>query len=93
MSNMSYCRFQNTVRDLNECHEALEGLFSGEGKLSEDELSAAKRLAETCCDVAKLIVENLDRESFDDLMDSPYTERKIAEVLDSANDDAEEERA
>jgi len=26
MSNMSYCRFQNTLRDLQDCHDALEDL-------------------------------------------------------------------
>jgi len=27
MSNMSYCRFQNTDKDLSDCAEALEGLL------------------------------------------------------------------
>lgn len=40
MSNMSYCRFQNTSRDLNDCLDALEE----ERPLSEDEYRAAIRM-------------------------------------------------
>lgn len=49
MSNMSYCRFQNTVSDLRDCHEALSDLRVGDiEKLSEEELRAAKKLAIVC---------------------------------------------
>lgn len=42
MSNMSYCRFQNTLQDLRDCYEA------GVDGLSEDEKKAAKRLIKLC---------------------------------------------
>lgn len=50
MSNMSYCRFQNTAGDLADCVAALE-----EGdRLSDDELRAAVRLVRMCRQVAEM---------------------------------------
>jgi hypothetical protein len=46
MSNMSYCRFENTYSDLEECLEALQN--DGLENLSESELLFAKQLIETC---------------------------------------------
>jgi hypothetical protein len=51
MSNMSYCRFQNTSDDLEDCVEALEE----DPKLANlrgDELRCAIRLIEMCRNVA-----------------------------------------
>lgn len=45
MANMSYCRFQNTSRDLHDCYEHLDA------KLSEDEREARNRLVRTCAKV------------------------------------------
>ena len=44
MSNMSYCRFNNTVADMEDCVEALEE--DGIESLSESETEKAKRLYE-----------------------------------------------
>jgi hypothetical protein len=41
MSNMSYCRFQNTLSDLRDCEEALDETNNLED-LGEDEERAAK---------------------------------------------------
>jgi len=42
MSNMSYCRFENTSRDLNDCIEAIE---NGEiNELNEYEIEALKTM-------------------------------------------------
>ena len=50
MSNMSYCRFQNTRLDLRDCKEALDdGEFES---LSGEELHAAKRLIAICQEIA-----------------------------------------
>lgn len=46
MSNMSYCRFQNTLQDLRDCEDHLDD------RLSEDEAKARKRLIELCHDIA-----------------------------------------
>lgn len=47
MANMSYCRFENTLRDLQDCHEHMdrEDLSDGEGRCRSD-------LVQLCCDVA-----------------------------------------
>ena len=51
MSNMSYCRFQNTLNDLRDCRDALEEPFDD---LSDDEKVAALEMIEVC----KEIVDN-----------------------------------
>jgi len=48
MSNMSYCRFQNTEQDLRDCKEHLTEV------LPEDENEARKRLVGTC---ARILME------------------------------------
>jgi hypothetical protein len=47
MANMSYCRFQNTVQDLQEC-------LGNMGELVSDaELKAKKELIEICIEIAE----------------------------------------
>lgn len=52
MANMSYCRFQNTLRDLRDCANALEDMAETGKDLSGDELRARDRLIELCKDIA-----------------------------------------
>lgn len=52
MSNLSYCRFQNTTPDLEDCVEALEEIDGNLAELSKDEARAADRLIELCHRVA-----------------------------------------
>lgn len=52
MSNMSYCRFQNTLRDLRDCAEALEEIDGNLAELSKDEAQAANGLIELCKRIA-----------------------------------------
>lgn len=47
MSNMSYCRFSNTLTDLRECSEAIED------ELSDDEHKARGKLIALCKDIAE----------------------------------------
>ena len=56
MANMSYCRFENTASDLDDCHEALMDLNSLD-ELSGYELDAAKRLISTCREIVALADE------------------------------------
>jgi hypothetical protein len=42
MSNMSYCRFQNTLQDLRDCNDHLWD------DLSEDEETARQKLVKLC---------------------------------------------
>ena len=44
MSNMSYCRFQNTRSDFQDCVFALEDMIEDSSKLSKEEERAAKGL-------------------------------------------------
>jgi len=48
MSNMGYCRFQNTLQDLRACYNAL---IDNDYPLSDDELRAKNRLIELCQDM------------------------------------------
>lgn len=54
MSNMSYCRFENTYRDLLDCYESLnnEGGIEGvEKDANEYEKPFIRRFVELCGDV------------------------------------------
>ena len=53
MSNMSYCRFENTLRDLRDCYENMGEVLSG------SEARARQRLVEVC--------ENILTECCDDV--------------------------
>ena len=48
MSNMSYCRFQNTLRDLEDCLEHIED------DVSKDEQAARAELIRICAEIAQL---------------------------------------
>jgi len=53
MSNMSYCRFENTLGDLRDCREAIE-----EGNdLSKQEAKFAKKMVQECKDFLKSVKE------------------------------------
>lgn len=49
MSNMSYCRFQNTVTDLQDCYD---NLFEELEKLSPQEKVAREQLIALCHNMA-----------------------------------------
>ena len=48
MSNMSYCRFRNTLSDLRDCYDALRN----EEELNEEEERAKQRLIKLCRSIA-----------------------------------------
>lgn len=48
MANMSYCRFENTLRDLADCVNALDGVVYDEESISESEWEYAKRMRVWC---------------------------------------------
>lgn len=61
MPNMSYCRFQNTAMDLDDCQSALEAMTNeAERPLSCEELAAAKRLLKTCLSIISIVAETVD---------------------------------
>lgn len=53
MSNMSYCRFENTYGDLRDCVEALEE--EGLEELSDQEKIYAKKIKDLCKEYSQLI--------------------------------------
>jgi hypothetical protein len=52
MANMSYCRFQNTLRDLRDCEDHLYD------ELSEDETRARRRLVALCQAIAGAVEDD-----------------------------------
>lgn len=50
MGNMSYCRFENTLEDLRDCHDNFDNT------VSKDEGKARQRLYKIC----QSIVDNFD---------------------------------
>lgn len=47
MANMSYCRFQNTLMDLQDCYENMD-----DEDLSEEEERARTHLIEACLNLS-----------------------------------------
>lgn len=58
MSNMSYCRFRNTVADLRDCLNVIDEVDG----LSEEEAKARLRLINVCCDIAEDYASEVDRD-------------------------------
>jgi hypothetical protein len=56
MSNMSYCRFQNTLKDLHACYDAL----CEDTKLSKEEWEAARKLLTLCAKMQEEFSEGID---------------------------------
>ena len=52
MTNMSYCRFENTLEALQECGEALYESSDPLSGLSPSEKEAAKRLIRLCVEIS-----------------------------------------
>lgn len=48
MSNMSYCRFQNIFRDLQDCEEHID-----DEELSTEETNARNKLLNLCLTIAE----------------------------------------
>ena len=48
MSNMSYCRFENTLPDLEDCAEHMN-----DTDLSDEEARARRRIIELCKQIAE----------------------------------------
>ena len=57
MANMSYCRFQNTLRDLQDCHDNMDS-----DDLSESEFYARRHMIELCMSIATEYVDLLSED-------------------------------
>ena len=60
MANMSYCRFENTLRDLRDCYNNMNN------DLSKSEFYARKQMIEMCANIANQHEDLLDEEFIDD---------------------------
>lgn len=57
MSNMSYCRFQNTLGDLRDCLRTMQGedeYYQVKKDLSDEEYQAMRTLIVTCQEIVDL---------------------------------------
>ena len=91
MSNMSYCRFQNTEKDLDACKDALsELMWEREGPLSDEELRAAKSLVKLCAEILMDVAEASSIDS-DEILDLALDTEKLDKALDQHNREAQEQ--
>lgn len=67
MSNMSYCRFQNTLNDLRDCANNFD-----EDDLSDDEHNARSQMIRLMID----ILHSIDAEVDEEWIDQDYLERR-----------------
>lgn len=69
MSNMSYCRFHNTLSDFMDCRHIVDSLDEGEEPpLSRDEATAAANLMMAAVDLAVRLAEFAEKD-VEDLQD------------------------
>lgn len=74
MANMSYCRFRNTLQDLQDCSNALQEIIDNCGidedgeKLSFDERRAASNMYDLCQKFMSLYeeMEEIEEENSED---------------------------
>jgi hypothetical protein len=101
MSNMSYCRFQNTLGDLRDCESALDELLDTGGEhrvLSADELSAAKSLLSLCAKIVLRVSEDaeikIDGDALDEIGEGHGKAwRAVESLLDGSNTEDEDAEA
>ena len=63
MANMSYCRYQNTLSDLNDCYWAMTDDNPDDGvKLDQYEQRAKEQLIERCREIVEFADKDVDRE-------------------------------
>lgn len=61
MSNMSYCRFENTLRDLRDCQRALRsGALNDNEMEKEHERPAMLKLVALCAEITEEFVEEAE---------------------------------
>lgn len=58
MSNMSYCRFRNTLEDLRDCYDNMD-----DNDLSDEERAARRRLIKLARQIADIYGDELERET------------------------------
>lgn len=90
MANMSYCRFENTTPDLDDCSEAIENFLYGEEEISDRELRHAARLIEKATEMLGHLANHEGKgvgEFVQELTDSCDMEEHALSILNKANKD------
>ena len=84
MSNMSYCRFQNTLRDLQDCNYALNNATNGseEDKLSRPEAQALVEMIEVMGELLETMGYSLEDISTEAVTSMEDLKEFRPEVLD-----------
>lgn len=64
MANMSYCRFQNTVMDMEDCFNAMADAVDTEEpmELSSDEQRAFQRMYDMLSDMVEMMEQVIEME-------------------------------
>lgn len=75
MSNMSYCRFENTFNDLSDCYSAMVEENQTINDLSNDEARAFRKMYELMKEFIQEIEHN-ELLELDDEDDDDYGERE-----------------
>jgi len=70
MANMSYCRFENTLRDLEDCEEALNNIYDEVGEMSDRERNSMLALVKLC----KTISDDWDEDTVEDIINDTIAE-------------------
>lgn len=95
MANMSYCRFENTLGDLDDCADALEDFFGGDTDeiSSERELRCAGQLVTTCYEILSKVAdqEGCTLAQFVSLHNQVDVEAAFDEIVKSLVGNEEEE--
>ena len=62
MSNMSYCRFENTYKDLQDCYGALseDGIDGLEEDANQYEKPYIRKLVKLCVEIAEEYQDDLE---------------------------------
>lgn len=82
MANMSYCQFNNTALDLEQCLDTLQSIYDGdERRPSNQEIVAAKQLAATALEFIGMIADALGM-TLEDIIDSTNSDKLLASGID-----------
>lgn len=79
MANMSYCRFNNTKIDIEDCIEALREAEWGDNKISEDEIGYCRMMFDN-------IIDYLDEEGLLDNFDWDIYSRWKEKLIEFCED-------
>lgn len=92
MANMSYCRFENTNRDLADCEKMIQIMIDepmSSNTLGDEELFAAKKLATRCLNIVRMLAEVGGLQLQDDLSTSDLDE--AVQQLNDTNENPDED--